>query len=228
MALTRLRSLAMASVAVPLVLLTVACGAEESAPLTDATAINPLYGPSRLHTTAPDSFRVRMVTSEGDVVLRVKREWAPIGVDRFYTLVTNDFYNDQRIYRVIDGWVAQWGFHADGLVNSAWMDETILDDPPVISNSRGTMAFAKAGPNSRTTAVFISYADHPELDSQGFAPFAVVESGMEVVDAFYSGYGEGPPQGDGPYQRAALAKGNQYLDEEFPLLTRIESMEVIQ
>ncbi len=228
MALTRLRSLRMASFAVPLVLLMVACGAEEAAPPADATAINPLYGPSRLHTTAPDSFRVRMVTSEGEVILRVRREWAPIGVDRFYTLVTNDFYDDQRIYRVIDGWVAQWGYHADGLVNSAWMDETIMDDPPVISNSRGTMAFAKGGRNSRTTSVFISFADHPELDGEGFAPFAVVESGMEVVDAFYSEYGEGPPLGDGPYQAAALARGNDYLDEEFPLLTRIESMEVIQ
>lgn len=228
MAASRFRWFRMASFAVPLLLLTAACGSDGSDPPPDATAIEPLYGPERLHTTAPDSFRVRMVTSEGDVVLRVRREWAPRGVDRFYTLVTNDFYDDQRIFRVIEGWVAQWGYHGDGLVNSAWMDQTLTDDEPVLSNERGTMAFAKGGRNDRTTVIFINLADHPELDDQGFAPFAVVESGMEAVDAFYSEYGEGPPQGEGPYQMEALARGNVYLDDRFPLLSRITSMEVIQ
>lgn len=207
-------------------LLLAACGGDTSEGGPTRT-VNPLYAPDRLHTEAPDSFRVRMATSEGDLTLFVKRAWAPLGVDRFYTLVTNDFYDDIRVHRVVPDRVAQFGLHGDGLVNSAWMEEYILDDPRVLSNERGTVAFAKGGRNDRTTQVFINLNDNLGLDDQEFAPFARVVDGMEVADAFHDDYGDGPPQGDGPYQMQALAQGNAYLDAEFPELTRIDSMWVV-
>lgn len=212
-------------VAAVLVLVT-GCGSEpgEEAARQD---VNPLYAPDRLHTEAPDSFRVAVATSEGDLTLFVKREWAPVGVDRFHTLVTNDFYDDIRVHRVVPGRVAQFGLHGDGLVNSAWREEYLVDDPRVLSNERGTLAFAKGGANDRTTQVFINLDDNLGLDDQGFAPFARVVEGMEVADAFHDEYGDGPPQGDGPYQMQALAQGNEYLDAEFPELTRIDSMRVV-
>jgi len=204
-----------------------ACGGESEAG-SDQPAVNPLYAPGRLHTEAPDSFRVSMVTSEGELTLFVKRAWSPRGVDRFYTLVTNGFYDDQRIHRVVPGQVAQWGLNGDGLVNSAWYEEYIVDDDVVLSNERGTVAFAKGGRNDRTTQVFINLRDNPSLDDQGFSPFARVVEGMEVADRFYSAYGDGPPRGEGPYGLQALRDGNAYLDGNFPELTRIVSMQVVE
>lgn len=208
-------------------LLAAACGGE---PAEDEArrALNPLYAPDRLHTEAPDSFHVVMVTSAGELELAVKRAWAPRGVDRFFTLVTNGFYDDTRIFRVVEGRIAQFGLNGDGRVNSAWWQEYLVDDEPVLSNERGTLAFAKGGANDRTTQVFVNLSDNSaSLDAQGFAPIARVVRGMEVADAFHSGYGDGPPQGDGPYQMQALRDGNPYLDESFPELTRIESMSVV-
>lgn len=206
--------------------LTGACGGEpETTP--DQPEINPLYAPERLHVEAPDSFQVAMVTSEGELTLFVKRAWSPRGVDRFYTLVTNRFYDDQRIHRVVAGQVAQWGLNGDGLVNSAWYEEYIVDDDVVLSNERGTIAFAKGGLNDRTTQIFVNLRDNPSLDDQGFSPFARVIEGMEVADLFYSAYGDGPPRGEGPYGLQALRDGNPYLDGNFPELTRIVSMTVI-
>ena len=205
---------------------TLGCGGD-SGDEPPRQAINPLYGPDRLHTEAPDSFRVRVATSEGELTLMVQRAWAPLGADRFYTLVTNDFYDDIRVHRVVPGRVAQFGLNGDGLVNSAWMDEFIIDDPRELSNERGTVAFAKGGRNDRTTQVFINLNDNLGLDDQGFAPFARVIEGMQVADAFHDGYGDGPPQGDGPYQMQALAQGNEYLDADYPELTRIDSMWVV-
>jgi peptidyl-prolyl cis-trans isomerase A (cyclophilin A) len=207
-------------------LVTAGCGGDspDDAP---RQSINPLYAPDRLHAEAPDSFRVRVATSQGDLTLLVRRAWAPLGADRFYTLVTNDFYDDIRVHRVVPGRVAQFGLNGDGLVNSAWMREFITDDPRQLSNERGTVAFAKGGRNDRTTQVFINLNDNLGLDDQDFAPFARVIEGMEVADAFHDGYGDGPPQGDGPYQMQALGQGNEYLDAEFPELTRIDSMWVV-
>ena len=135
--------------AVILAVLLTGCGGEGSG--TDAADINPLYAPDRLAVQAPDSFRVLFETSKGNVLIRVQRDWAPLGADRFYTLVTNGFYNDIRIYRVIDGFMGQFGLNGDGLVNSAWMNETLRDDPVAASNTRGRVTFAKGGANSRTT-----------------------------------------------------------------------------
>jgi len=203
-----------------------ACGGEGESDV-EAPEINPLYAPGRLHTEAPDSFRVEMMTSEGQLTLFVKREWSPRGVDRFYTLVTNGYFDDQRIHRVVAGQVAQWGLHGDGLVNSAWYEEYIVDDDVVLSNERGTVAFAKGGANDRTTQVFVNLQDNTTLDTQGFSPFARVIDGMEAADRFYSEYGDGPPRGDGPYGLQALRDGNAYLDGNFPELTRLVEMRVI-
>jgi peptidyl-prolyl cis-trans isomerase A (cyclophilin A) len=198
----------------------VACGGGEPEG-TPAEAPNPLLFPRRLTETAPAEYRVHLETSEGEVVIQVHRAWSPNGADRFYNLVTNGFYDDVRIYRVIDGFMAQFGLHGDPLVNAQWRNSIIVDDPPVQSNTRGRASFAKGGPNSRTTELFISLRDNPGLDDQGFTPIGEVVGGMDVVDRFHGGYGDGPPRGEGPYQAQARIQGNSYLDAEFPELTRI-------
>ena len=182
---------------------------------------DPLLQPDRYQDTAPDRFLVTLETSAGDVVIDVHRDWAPLGADRFYNLVKGGFYDDTRIYRVLENFMAQWGLNGDPYVNQAWKSEFIVDDPVVQSNTRGRLAFAKGGVHTRTTEVFISYKDNSALDEQGFTPIGEVVEGMEVVDAFYAAYGDGPPRGEGPYQAMAAARGNEYLDAEFPELTRI-------
>jgi len=197
------------------------CGGEPPA-RTPREAPNPLLTPSRLTETAPPTFRVRLETSAGAVVLLVHRDWAPLGVDRFYNLVKNGFYDDTRVYRVLDGFMAQFGMNGDPRVNMAWRNKVIVDDPVAHSNARGTVSFAKGGLHSRTTEVFINYRDNGALDERGFAPIAEVVAGMDVVDRFYKEYGDGPPRGEGPYQAQVQAQGNAYLDVSFPELTRIE------
>lgn len=204
--------------------LVAACGGEPDPPSEPA---QPLLYPARLDETAPDRFRVRFETTAGDFVVEVHRDWAPRGADRFYNLVRNGFYDDQRIYRVVEGFMAQWGIHGDPLVDYQWRDEFLMDDPVLRSNERGTMTFAKAGPNSRTTEVFVNYEDNPGLDDQRFAPFGRVVEGMETVDAFHAGYGDGPPRGEGPYALQAQRQGNAYLDAEFPELDRILEARVV-
>lgn len=202
-----------------LALLLAACGGEP--PEREAVARSPLLRPGDFTATAPESFRVRMETSAGDVVIEVHRAWAPLGADRFYNLVRGGFFDDTRVYRVVDGFMAQFGLNGDPYVNQAWKGQFLVDDPVVESNTRGRVAFAKGGVHTRTTEVFISYRDNSPLDAQGFAPFGEVVEGMDVVDAFHGGYGDGPPRGDGPYQAMVEARGNAYLDADFPDLTRI-------
>lgn len=197
-------------------------GGEEEAPVQRS----PLLRPDDFDETAPDEYRVTLETSEGDVVIQVHRDWAPLGADRFYNLAKAGFYDDSRIYRVVPGFMAQFGLNADPYVNQAWKNEYIVDDPVVESNTRGRVAFAKGGVHTRTTEVFISYKDNSSLDDEGFAPFGEVVDGMDVVDSFYAEYGDGPPRGDGPYQAMAQARGNEYLDAEFPELTRIVDVTV--
>ena len=182
---------------------------------------DPLLYPKRLNRVAPDVYRAYFETSAGDFTIEVHRAWASRGADRFYNLVANGYYDDTRIYRVVDGFMAQWGIHGTPLVDYQWQDEYITDDPVVESNTRGRVAFAMAGRHTRTTEIFISYRDNSSLDRQGFAPFGEVVEGMDVVDSFYSGYGDGPPRGDGPYQAQAHASGNEYFDAEFPNLDRV-------
>lgn len=178
--------------------------------------------------TAPDSFRARFRTSEGEFVVLVRREWAPRGADRFYNLVRHGFYDGARFFRVLDGFVAQFGIHGDPEVSAVWRDATIADDPPVASNTRGTLSFATSGPDSRTTQVFINYGDNSRLDALGFAPFGEVVEGMDVADRLYAGYGEGPPGGDGPSQARIQSEGDEYLEEEFPDLDSIERAVIVR
>ncbi|MBD3236758.1 MAG: peptidylprolyl isomerase [Candidatus Eisenbacteria bacterium] len=180
-----------------------------------------------LNEEAPESFRVKFETSKGDFVIEVQRHWAPRGADRFYNLVKNDYYDGVRFFRVIDGFMAQFGIHGDPKVNTAWRNARIRDDVVKQSNLRGYVSYAMAGPNTRTTQLFINYGDNSRLDGQGFAPFGKVISGMEVVDNLYSGYGEGAPRGSGPAQNLVQSQGNEYLEKEFPQLDYVEEAKII-
>ena len=182
---------------------------------------NPLYRPQQFTETAPESFRARFETSLGDLVIQVHRAWAPIGADRFYNLVSAGYYDDTRIYRVLEDFMAQFGLSGDPYVNQAWKSQFVVDDPVAQTNSRGRVTFAKGGLHTRTTEIFISYKDNASLDDDGFAPIGEVVEGMDVVDSFHASYGDGPPRGDGPYAAMAQARGNEYLDADFPGLTRI-------
>lgn len=182
-----------------------------------------LMDPARLSEKAPDSFEVRFDTTQGEFVVEVHRDWSPVGADRFYNLVKSGFYDDTRFFRVLPGFVVQFGIHGDPLVAETWTDATIQDDPVKESNKVGYVTYAKSGaPNSRTTQVFINLADNVRLDGMGFAPFGQVIEGMDVVEKLYAGYGEGAPRGNGPMQQRIVEEGNTYLDEFFPKLDRIE------
>lgn len=172
---------------------------------------------------APGAYRVRFETSKGGFTLEVNRSWAPLGADRFYGLCRRHFYDNARFFRVIPGFVVQFGISGDPAVSRQWRDTKIPDDPVTVSNRRGSMAFATDGPNTRTTQVFINLADTPRLDSKGFAPFGRVTEGMDVVDRLYSAYGEGPPLGGGPAQSRIEVEGNAYLERAFPKLDYIRT-----
>lgn len=185
--------------------------------------VSPLLDPAsaELNARAPESFRVRFETTRGEFTVAVHREWAPQGADRFYNLVRAGFYDDVRFFRVLSGFVAQFGISGDPSVSAAWRTATIPDDPVSESNTRGRLTFATSGPDSRTTQLFINYADNSQLDDMGFAPIGEVVEGMEVVDSLYAGYGEGAPRGQGPDQGRIQAQGNDYLRESFPSLDHI-------
>ncbi len=175
---------------------------------------------------APDSFRVRVSTTKGDFVIAVHRAWAPHGVDRFYNLVRAGFYDGVRFFRVIPGFMAQFGIHGDTAVTAAWRPRVIPDDPVRRTNGRGMVTYATAGPGTRTTQIFINFGDNNRLDASGFAPFGQVVEGMEVVDALYGGYGEGAPNGRGPDQYRLNVEGEKYLARQFPKLDKITKARV--
>jgi peptidyl-prolyl cis-trans isomerase A (cyclophilin A) len=170
---------------------------------------------------APAMFRAKFTTTKGDFVVEVQRDWAPHGADRFYNLVKNGYFSDTRFFRVIKGFMVQWGIHGQGEVNAVWRNANIPDDSVKQSNKRGFVTFATAGPNTRTTQVFINYNDNAQLDGMGFAPFGKITSGLEVVDGLFGGYGEGAPQGQGPNQGRMQTEGNAYLARDFPNLDYI-------
>lgn len=176
--------------------------------------------------TAPDTFHARLSTTKGDIVLEVQRAWAPHGVDRFYNLVRNGFYDGTRFFRVVEGFMAQFGIHGDPRTAVAWATETIPDDPPVLSNRPGTVSFAMRGPDSRTTQLFINFVDNMPLDSQGFTPIARVVEGMDVVREIYAGYGEMAPRGGGPAPQFIMQRGNAWLEKEYPRLDYIRTATV--
>jgi peptidyl-prolyl cis-trans isomerase A (cyclophilin A) len=185
-----------------------------------------LANPAALNETAPATYKARFDTSKGPFVVEVRRDWAPNGADRFFNLVKNGFYDEARFFRVISGFMVQFGINRDPRISASWRPAVIKDDPVKQSNKRGTITFATSGPNSRTTQVFINFADNAGLDSQGFSPFGRIISGMEVVDALYSGYGEGAPRGRGPDQGRIQTEGNAYLMKEFPRLDYIKSVTI--
>jgi peptidyl-prolyl cis-trans isomerase A (cyclophilin A) len=188
---------------------------------TPATRLN-LLEPSTVKGKAPDSFKIKFTTTKGDFVVQVTRSWAPLGADRFYNLVRAGFFTDAAFFRVLTGFVAQFGISAKPEVARAWFNANITDDPVSHSNLRGTIVFATAGPNTRTTQFFINYRNNPQLDSSGFAPFGEVIEGMDtVVDKIFAGYGETPDQG------AIQQLGKAYLDKNFPKLDRILSASIV-
>jgi peptidyl-prolyl cis-trans isomerase A (cyclophilin A) len=191
---------------------------------------SPLLQPksASMTQTAPATFRVKFQTGQGDFVVEAQRDWAPIGVDRFYNLVKNGFYDGTCFFRVISGFMAQFGIHGDPKVAAAWRQERIQDDPVKQSNKRGYMSYATAGPGTRTTQLFINYADNSQLDKMGFAPIGRVVEGLAVVDRLYAGYGEGAPQGKGPNQGRIQAEGNDYLTKNFPQLDCITKATIIE
>jgi peptidyl-prolyl cis-trans isomerase A (cyclophilin A) len=187
-----------------------------------------LLNPAEANETAPDEFRAQFDTTKGTFVIEVHRDWAPLGADRFYNLVRRGYYDDVRFFRVLDGFMAQFGISGDPELNTAWRQARIQDDPVRESNRRGYVTYAMAGPNTRTTQLFVNYGDNSNLDSQGFSPFGRVVEGMDVVDDLYSGYGEGAPRGRGPDQGRMQTEGNAYLAESFPDLDYINGATIVE
>ena len=186
---------------------------------------------SQSSAAAPASYKVLFTTSKGDFTIEVTRDWSPKGADRFYELVKNGFYDDVRFFRVIRSprqFMAQFGISGDPKVAAEWEQATIEDDPVTQHNTRGMVTFATGGPNTRTTQIFINYADNSFLDASGFSPFGQVTAGMEVVDQLYADYGEEPPKGKGPHQGRIQSEGNDYLKKEFPNLDYVKTARIAQ
>lgn len=180
-----------------------------------------LLHPAALNAKAPDSFQVKFSTTQGEFVVQVTRSWAPLGADRFYNLVRHGFFTDAAFFRVVPGFIIQFGLNADPQVNTVWRTANIKDDKVTQSNKAGTITFATAGPNTRTTQLFINFGNNAFLDGQGFSPFGEVISGMDVVQKLYAGYGEKPDQG------AITTQGKAYLDKNFPKLDCIKSATIV-
>jgi peptidyl-prolyl cis-trans isomerase A (cyclophilin A) len=191
------------------------------------TPLPAILDPSRATEPAPDRFRVRFETTKGPFVVEVTRAWAPRGADRFFNLVRAGYYDDVAFFRVIEGFMVQFGINGDPRVNAVWREARIPDDPVTQPNRRGAVTYAKAGPDTRTTQVFINFKNNTSLDTQGFAPFGRVVEGMAVVDSLYSGYGEGAPRGMGPDQGRAQGEGNAYLRGSFPKLDVVKTARVV-
>ena len=171
---------------------------------------------------APDSFLVALTTSRGSVAVVVHRSWAPRGADRFYTLVRNGFFDGARFFRVVRGFVVQFGLPADPQLGRAWSSQPIPDDPVRQPNRRGTVAFASAGPNTRTTQVFINLADNLRLDALGFSPIGGVVEGSGIVDSLYGQYGERPSQD------SIRLQGDRYLARAYPNLDQIRTATIVR
>jgi peptidyl-prolyl cis-trans isomerase A (cyclophilin A) len=184
-----------------------ACGRDKAPPV--------VVGP------APDSFQVSISTSKGDVRVAVYKAWSPHGADRFYRLVSEGFFDDQRFFRVIPQYIAQFGASAEPKDNDRWDDAKIPDDPRVQSNSRGTLSFAAEAPNTRSHQLFFNLKDNPKLDPQNFVPIGRVVDGMAVLDALYDDYG------DTPKYRLVATLGNDYLRRMFPKMDYIKIARVV-
>lgn len=203
---------------------------EEKKPAAQAAPPKVLLDPSLPEwlVKAPAEYKVKFSTTKGDFTMLVKQEWSPRGADRFYALVKNGYYDGVCFFRVVAGFMAQFGIHGSPEVTAVWSNATIQDDPVTQSNKRGMVTFAMRGPNSRTTQIFINYADkNVQLDSMGFSPFGQVVEGMDVVDSLYNGYGDGPPRGRGPNQGFIQNQGNEYLQANFKELDYVKTARIV-
>jgi peptidyl-prolyl cis-trans isomerase A (cyclophilin A) len=188
----------------------------------DEPAHEDLRRPHLVKHKAPKTFRVRFETTKGKAIVEFNREWAPHGVDRVYGLLKVGYFRDLAFFRVMEGFVAQFGIHGEAKVSTAWQEASIPDDPPKQPNVKGTITFAHAGVGTRTTQLFVNLGDNRDLDRQGFAPVGRVVEGLEVLASLYAAYGDGPPRGTGPDQDRIQYEGNRYLAREFPLLDYLE------
>jgi peptidyl-prolyl cis-trans isomerase A (cyclophilin A) len=187
-----------------------------------AAAKAKLKNPAALKEVAPAEFRASFDTSAGPFVVLVHRSWAPKGADRFYNLVKYGFFDNARFFRVIRNFMVQFGMNGDPSIQGPWKDANLTDDPVTQTNRRGTITFATAGPNSRTTQVFINFRNNAVLDAQGFAPFGEIESGMDAVDKINTEYGESPDQG------RIQSQGNAYLTKAFPRLDYVKKATIVK
>jgi peptidyl-prolyl cis-trans isomerase A (cyclophilin A) len=185
----------------------------------------------------PDSFRVAFETSRGHFEMVARKAWAPNGVDRFYTLVKSGYFDGDRFFRVVKGFVAQFGISGDPKTNDAWHVRCLADEPVKHSNTRGTVAYARGGPGTRSGQFYINLRDNPKLDTLsgfGFPPIAEVTQGMDVVDSLYNGYGEAAPRSgpqyghEGPSQDSIMKLGNAYLVKGWPKLDYVKTARVVQ
>jgi peptidyl-prolyl cis-trans isomerase A (cyclophilin A) len=190
-----------------------------------ATPPPALLHPSALHAKAPATFGAKFTTTKGTFVVTVHRSWAPRGADRFYNLVKARFFDGTEFFRVVKGFVVQFGISGYPSVSTAWQNANLKDDPVKASNTVGTITFADGGPNTRTTQVFINLANNAgNLDGQGFAPFGKVTTGMAVVNKLYSGYDDQPTND----QPQIASQGNAFLKKHFPKLDSVIRARIVQ
>ena len=208
-----------------LALVTMACAEKAPPPADTATAAPPPAPATPPADAAPAQFKVRFETSKGPFVVELHRDWSPNGVDRIYQLVNEGYYDDVRFFRVVPGFVVQFGMHGDPATNAKWVAQPLTDDPVKQTNKRGTVTFAKTGmPNSRTTQLFINLGDNAMLDPQGFSPIGEVVEGMSVIERFYSGYADSPTGRQGEI----AAEGNAFLNRTFPKLDYVKTAKVVK
>jgi peptidyl-prolyl cis-trans isomerase A (cyclophilin A) len=177
---------------------------------------------------APAEFKVRLDTTKGDIVLKITRDWAPKGADRFHALVKAGYYDDCRFYRVLPKYIAQFGISGTPATAAKWKELPIDDDPVKQKNTRGRVTFARGGPNTRTTNLFINLKDSTSLDGDGFAPIGEVVEGMDIADQLFSGYGDGAPKGKGPSQKKIYEQGNAWLQKDYKDLDYIKTAKVLE
>jgi peptidyl-prolyl cis-trans isomerase A (cyclophilin A) len=191
-----------------------------------ASRASKLLTPAALTAKAPALFKAKFDTSKGIFVIEVHRDWAPLGADRFYNMVTNGFFSGVRFFRVIPNFMAQFGINGNPAVTAAWSKVDLKDDPPTKqSNQRAFVTYGTTGrPDSRGTQIFINYKDNSFLDPQGFIPFGQVVEGMEVVDMLYKGYG----RQNVPDQQRITSEGNAYLTKEYPKLDYVKTATIAQ
>lgn len=202
--------------------------AQETKPEAKPAAASPDFTePGKLTEQAPESYKAQFDTTKGKITIEVTRSLSPNGADRFYNLVRSGYFKDIAFFRVIPGFMCQFGIHGDPAVSAKWRKANLTDDPVKGSNSRGAITFATAGPNTRTTQLFINFGDNRNLDGMGFSSFGKVVEGMDIVDKINGEYGEGAPRGRGPDQGRIQAEGNAYLKKDFPNLDYIKSATIL-